>query len=153
MSVNINCIISILVPIEKIAFVKTKNCPMLTWSTPQTSSSLCDVELFITFVQKDFSRRSVEVPVLNEAYQQCSLTLNAVSVIYKTIVYFWNGSQRVRTSYKEPQSFETSLRATTTTTITTKSTTLTTTPTTTASKTKSSAITRIKDHSDVKGML
>ena len=110
---------------------------MLTWTVTETASSLCDVELFLIFVQKDSSSRSVVIPVSNGVYQQCSLTLNAVRVIYKTLGYVWIGSKRVRTSNVEPRLFETSLKATTTetTTTTTKLTTKITTTTTTKTTT------------------
>ena len=103
-------------------FIQTDGCPKLTWNADK--HGLCDVDLLLTFVQKDGSMKSGTVPVADGIYQHCSLTMNAVSVFYKTLVYLKTKTNgiRIRTNDAEPQSFHTTLvttRTRTTTLITT----------------------------------
>ena len=110
------------VSIDNVVFIETPGCPVLTWNADK--HGLCDVDLFLMFVQKDGSMKSETVPVADGIYQHCSLTMNAKSVFYKTIVYLrtkTNG-KRIRTSDADSQSFQKSLVTTTTATTTTTNT-------------------------------
>ena len=129
------------VPIYNVVFIQTDGCPMLTWKADK--HGLCDVDLLLEFIQKDGSMKNVTVPVADRIYQHCNLTMNAVSVFYKTLVYLRTKTtgKRIQTNDAEPQSFQTSLVITTTTTTTTTSTTPTTTTTTTPTTPKTTTTT------------
>ena len=58
----------------------------MTWDA--ANHGLCDVELFLLFVQNDDSTQNVIVPVADESYENCNLTMNVKSVRYKTILMY-----------------------------------------------------------------
>ena len=78
------------VSIENVEFNQTWNgCPRLTWNT--TNYGLCDVTLFLSFVQADNSTQNVTVNYANGNYENCNLSfMNITSVRYKTIVTYGN---------------------------------------------------------------
>ena len=81
-------------------------------------NGLCDVKLSLLFVQNDNSTQNVTVPVANEIYENCSLTMNVTSVRYKTID-FYNGSEILNKNKKLSEDLYPQIITTTTTTTTT----------------------------------
>ena len=93
----------------------------MTWNA--ANHGLCDVELFLLFVQNDDSTQNVIVPVADESYENCNLTMNVKSVRYKTILKY-NNDKLNENKLSEDLTLQI---MTTTTTTTTKTTTTTTT--------------------------
>ena len=96
----------------------------MTWNA--ANHGLCDVKLFLLFVQNDNSTQNVIVPVANKIYENCNLTMNVTSVRYKTILMYKND-----TLNKQKKISEDLYPQITTTTTTEDPTTTTTTTTTT----------------------
>ena len=90
-----------IVPIKDVVFAKANGCPNMTWSADE--HGLCEVDLFLSFVQKDNYTKNITVPVSDESFQDCNFTMEAVKVLYKTSVFFPIGMSgyRLPTSYKE----------------------------------------------------
>ena len=70
-------------------FLKTNGgCPLLTWEAED--HGLCEVDMFISFLQNDNSTINITIPVGNQAYRSCVVLTNAVAFYYKTTVYSIN---------------------------------------------------------------
>ena len=79
---------------------------------------LCDVDLFLSFVQKDNSTKNITVAVANKNFQDCNFTMDAIEVVYKTVIYLknWTNGTRLQISnYNLTSSRTTSLKTKTTT--------------------------------------
>ena len=133
--------LSELVNVSHVIFKETKGgCPLLTWEAED--HGLCEVFLYVWFLQKDNTTRHVTIPVRNQSYQDCSVTMNSTALYHKTIVYINESGSQVRISendinVNETIVYDVDLQTTTTTTPPPPPTTTlppptnTTTPTTT----------------------
>ena len=97
----------------------------MTWNA--ANHGLCDVELFLMFVQNDNSTQNVTVPVADQSYDvNCSLLMNVKSVRYKTIVMYnntiptYNNENDNENELSEEITLEKMTTTTTTTTTTSK---------------------------------
>ena len=70
-------------------FLKTnEGCPLLTWKAED--HGLCEVDMFISFLQNYNSTINITIPVGNQANRNCVVLKNAVAFYYKTTVYSIN---------------------------------------------------------------
>ena len=67
---------------------------MVKWSNDE--HGLCEVDLILSFVQKDNSTKNITVPVANKNFQDCIFTMDAIEVVYKTVIYLKVGTNRTR---------------------------------------------------------
>ena len=76
-----------IVRITKWEVTHTKNCPRLTW---QGDPGLCEVDVFLSFLQKDNSTLKVVVPFIKRYYEHCWAIPDFLDIYYKTITYIRN---------------------------------------------------------------
>ena len=96
-----------LVLIEDVKFRQEKNsCPRVTWNA--TNHGLCDVRLFLSFVQGDTNlTQNVTVHVASGIYENCNLKMiNVTSVRYKTIVMYDNKTLNSDSNFSEEITFQ-----------------------------------------------
>ena len=67
---------------------------MVKWSNDE--HGLCEVDLILSFVQKDNSTKNITVPAANKNFQDCIFTMDAIEVVYKTVIYLKVGTNRTR---------------------------------------------------------
>ena len=71
--------------VKKFSFIENDKCPEVTWHADK--HGLCDIDIVLTFIQKDNTTKTITMPVRNEIFRNCDYTSNAIEVEYKTELY------------------------------------------------------------------